>query len=159
MSRYFTQFSNARPMKEISEAEATGRDFYAVELDDMPRRYRCFVGHELDRVVYPGWSDPAVPLADFRERREGVRGEIHTPPQRDENTIRWRTWYIEPSGDVERIVDAVYGLADLRALTAHWLGPDGALQGYHVHHYDEEDELSEVVTHAPDGTVTNRQRA
>ncbi len=159
MTRYFTQFRNARPLKEIDEAETHRRDFYAEEVDDVPLRYRCYVHDQLDRVVYPGWTDPAVPLADFRARREGVRGEIYSPAENDGDTVRWRTWYVDPSGEIVKILAPVHGTADGRFLTEHHCGPDGELRSYGVYHYDEDDELREVVNHAPDGTVINRERS
>lgn len=158
MSRFFEQFHNEGQLNEIGEQEARSRRFYAELVDYDPPRYRCYVGGKLEKVVYAGCEEPEGALSDFQIRREGVRGEIYSPPQYESDRVAWRVWYVEPNGDLDRIVDEVHGRVDGRSLTAHWRRPDGVLQGYHVYHYGPDDELEEVVTHAADGSVTNRQR-
>ncbi|MBA3818088.1 MAG: hypothetical protein H0X17_04305 [Deltaproteobacteria bacterium] len=154
MTRYFEKFYNDHPMVEIDAETARQRGYYVEELD-APMRYRSFIAGRLDSVKYPGWTDPSEPLADLRARNEGVRGEIYSPVERGGSTKRWRTWFADAKGNVQKILEPEFDDQG-RYLRENYRGPDGELRSYMVYAYNEWGELIEVVTYAPDGTVINR---
>jgi|SRR5215510_4467459 len=159
MTRYFRRFYNADPMVEIDEATARQSGTYVEEIEKPIRMFRCFVAHQLTALVYPGWEDPATPLADARARGEGVAITVYSPVQRDtDGAQKWRAWYADPSGAIQKILEPEMD-AEGRYLKEYYRGPDGELRTYHEYVYDRYDELLEVVTHAPDGTVLNRQHS
>jgi len=157
VTRYFEQFFNGDPMVEIDEARARQRGSYAEEIDASVRLFRCVSAGKLDRLVYAGWTDPAEPLADARRRNEGARIEVYSPVEGTaEGGQRWRVWHADAAGNVHKILEPEFG-ADGRYLRESYRGPDGELRTYREYVYDRYDELLEVVTHAPDGTVLNRE--
>ncbi|MBA3818086.1 MAG: hypothetical protein H0X17_04295 [Deltaproteobacteria bacterium] len=154
MTRYFENFYNDVPLVQIDETVARERDFYVEELD-APRRYRLFVSGQLEAVKYPDWIDPREPLADLRARNEGVRGEIHSPVEYGTASRRWRIWYVDSHGNIEKILEPEFDDQG-RYLRENYRGPDGELRSYMVYAYNDCGELIEVVTYAPDGIVINR---
>ncbi len=123
MTRYFEKFYNDHPMVEIDAETARQRGYYVEELD-APRRYRNFVSGQLESVKYPGWTDPREPLAHLRARNEGVRGEIYSPVERGSGTTRWRTWYVDRPGNIEKILEPEFDEQG-RFLRQDYRGPDG----------------------------------
>lgn len=159
MKRYFEKFYNDEPMVEISEAAARERGTYAVEDDIAMRRYRRVIDNQLDSIVYKGWNDPTVPLIDLGRLGETVRAEIYsTVEELPNNAHRWRTWYIDPQRRITKILEPEFA-ADGSFLRRSLRSPDGKLVSYTVYHYDRDGYLLELVTHAPDGTITSRQDA
>jgi hypothetical protein len=157
MTRYFEQFFNATPMVELNEATARASGTYAEERTDGMRRFRCFLDHELFKVVYPGCEAPTAAQADLRARAEGVRGEVYTPVTRDaEGRVRYRTWHLDSNGAITKELEPEL-TADGRMVREAYRAADGELRSIHEYVYDREGELLEVVTRAPDGTVLNRQ--
>jgi hypothetical protein len=159
MSRYFEKFYNDEPMVEISEEVARERGTYTVE-DNLPmRRYRRFIDGQLDTIIYAGWDDPTEPLTDFRGIKSGVEAQIFSPVERlPHGGRRWRTWYVDAAGSVKKIREPEFA-ADSSFLRTSLRRPDGELVSYTVYHYDRDGYLLELVTHAPDGTITSRQDA
>jgi hypothetical protein len=159
VKRYFESFFNHDPMDELSEAAALEAGTYVVEDDPSMRRYRRVVNHQLDSIVYKGWNDPMVPLIDLGRLGESVCAEIYsTVEQLPDNAHRWRTWYIDPQRRIIKILEPEFA-ADGSFLRESLRGPDGKLISYTIYHYDRDGYLLELVTHAPDGTVTSRQDA
>jgi hypothetical protein len=159
MTRYFETFFNADPMDELSEADALATGTYAVEDDAAMRRYRRIIDNQLDSIVYAGWDDPTEPLADLERLGEPVRAEIHSTVERlPDDAYRWRTWYIDPQRRITKILEPQFA-ADGTRLREALRHPDGELVDYTVYHYDQDGYLLELVTHAPDGTITGRQDA
>jgi hypothetical protein len=159
MTRYFETFFNADPMDELSEAEARAAGTYAVEDDSAIRRYRRIIDNQLDSIVYAGWDDPAEPLADFERLGEPVRAEIHSTVEKlPDGSYQWRIWYIDPQRRIIKILEPRYA-ADGTRLREALRSSDGELVDYTVYHYDRDGHLLELVTHAPDGTITSRQDA
>jgi hypothetical protein len=159
MTRYFEKFYNDEPLVEVSEATARERGTYTVEDDTSMRRYRRFIDGRLDAIIYAGWDDAAAPLADFRDLNAGVEAQIFSPVVRLAHGGRkWRTWYVNASGNVKKILEPEF---DTRGefIQESLRSPDGELVSYTVYHYDRDGYLLELVTHAPDGTVTSRQDA
>ena len=155
MTRYFEKFYNDDPMIEVDPATLADRDFYVEELEG-PRRYRLYVAGKLDSVIYPGWHDPTEPIADLRRRNEGVPAEIYSPVEYGNVSKRWRTWYVDAHGNIEKILEPEFD-ENGRFLRENYRGPDGELRSYMVYDYNDWGELIEVVTYAPDGTVINRE--
>lgn len=159
MTRYFESFFNYDPMDELSEAAAWEVGTYAVEDDPSMRRYRRIIDNQLDSIVYKGWVDPTEALADLERLREPVDAEIHSPVERlPDNGYKWRTWYLDPQRRIRKILEREYA-ADGTFLREALRRPDGELVSYTVYHYDRDGHLLELVTHAPDGTITSRQDA
>lgn len=159
MKRYFDSFFNHDPMDELSEAAALDAGTYVVEDDPSMRRYRRIIDNQLDSIVYAGWDDPTEPLGDLERLGETVDAEIYSPVEKlPDNGHRWRTWYIDPQRRVTKILEPEYA-ADGTSLRQSLRSPDGELVSYTVYHYDRDGHLLELVTHAPDGTVTSRQDA
>jgi len=159
MNRFFEKFYNDEPMVETSEAAALERGTYTVEDDTSMRRYRRFIDGKLDMIIYAGWDDPTEPLADFREHKSGVGAQIFSPVTRlPHGGRRWRTWYVNAAGGVKKALEPEFD-ADGNFLRESLRGPDGELVSYTVYHYDRDGHLLELVTHAPDGTITSRQDA
>ena len=159
MTRYFKKFYNADPMDELSEAEARAAGTYTVEDDTAMRRYRRIIDHQLDSIVYAGWDDPAEPLADLERLGEPVEAEIHSPVERlPDNTYSWWIWYIDPQRRIIKILEPQYAV-DGGRLREALRRPDGELVSYTIYHYDRDGYLLELVTHAPDGTITGREDA
>jgi hypothetical protein len=159
VKRYFESFFNHDPMRELSEATARESGSYVVEDDLAMRRYRRVVHHQLDSIVYKGWNDPMVPLIDLGRLGEMVHAEIYsTVEQLPDGAHRWRTWYIDPQRRIIKILEPEFA-ADGSFLRESLRGPDGKLISYTIYHYDRDGYLLELVTHAPDGTVTSRQDA
>lgn len=105
MKRYFESFYNADPMDELGEAAARQLGTYAGEDDPALRRYHRIIAHQLDSIIYAGWDEPAVPLADLERLGATVRAEIHSTVQRlDHGGYRWRTWYLDPQRKVTKIL-------------------------------------------------------
>lgn len=159
MKRYFEKFYNDEPMAEISEATARERGTYTVEDDTSIRRYRRFIDGQLDTIIYAGWHDATAPLADLREIKGGVEAQIFSPVMRlPHGGRKWRTWYVNAAGNVKKILEPEFD-AEGQFLQESLRSPDGELVSYTVYHYDRDGHLLELVTHAPDGTVTSRQDA
>jgi hypothetical protein len=159
VTRYFERFYYGDPMDEISEAVALERGTYVVEEDGPLHRYRSILDGELRRVIYTGWDDPLEPRGDALGRAEGAAIEIYSPVERlPHGGHRYRTWYLDVVGTVKKILEPEVA-ADGRLLRQSLSGPDGELISYDVHRYDDNGWLIEIVTHAPDGTVTGRQDA
>jgi hypothetical protein len=159
MTRYFETFFNHDPMDELSEAAARAAGTYAVEDDPSMRRYRRVIDNQLNSIVYKGWDDPTEPLADLERLGERVRAEIHSPVEKlPGNTHRWRTWYIDPQRRITKILEPEFD-AEGNFLRESLRRADGELVSYTVYHYDRDGYLLELVTHAPDGTITSRQDA
>jgi hypothetical protein len=159
MRRYFESFYNADLMDELSEAAARAAGTYAVEDDASMRRYRRIIDNQLDSIVYKGWDDPTEPLADLERLGEAVRAEIHSTVEKlPGNAHKWRTWYVDPQRRIAKILEPEFA-ADGSFLRESLRRPDGELVSYTVYHYDRDGHLLELVTHAPDGTVTSRQDA
>ncbi|HEX3473491.1 MAG TPA: hypothetical protein VHT91_00545 [Kofleriaceae bacterium] len=159
MKRYFESFFNHDPMHELSEAAAREAGSYAVEDDPAMRRYHRVIDHQLDSIVYKGWNDPTVPLMDLGRLGEPVDAEIHsTVKELSEGAYSWRIWYIDPQRRIIKILEPEFA-ADGSFLRESLRGPDGKLISYTIYHYDRDGYLLELVTHAPDGTVTSRQDA
>ena len=159
MTRYFESFFNHDPMDELSEAAARKTGTYAVEDAPSMRRYRRVIDNQLHSIVYAGWLDPAEPLADLEHLGEIVDAEIHSPVEKlPDNGYRWRTWYVDSQRRITKILEREYA-ADGTFLRESLRSPDGELVSYTVYHYDRDGYLLELVTHAPDGTITSRQDA
>ncbi len=158
MTRYFRQFFNADPMTELSEADAHASGTYAEQVGGALPHYRTYLEHRLHAVTYAGDDDPAPAMAHHRAQYPDVPAHIHSPPRRDEHGVQWRTWYVEPGGTVEKILDHELDAAG-NYLKVSYRGPDAELRSYTEYHYDDEQTLTEVVTYNPDGTVLNRQDA
>lgn len=159
MKRYFEKFYNDEPMVEISEAAARERGTYTIEDDASMRRYRRFIDGQLDAIIYAAWDDATAPLADFRELHSGVEAQIFSPVVKlTEGARTWRTWYVSASGSVKKILEPEFD-AEGQFLRESLRSPDGELVSYTVYHYDRDGYLLELVTHAPDGTITSRQDA
>lgn len=159
MKRYFESFFNHDPMHELSEAAAQQAGSYAVEDDPAMRRYHRIADHQLDSIVYKGWNDPMVPLTDLGRLGQAVDAEIHSMVNElPGNAYGWRIWYIDPQRKITKILEPVYS-ADGRIRRESLRSPDGKLVHYTIYHYDRDGYLLELVTHAPDGTVTSRQDA
>lgn len=159
MTRYFQRFYNADPMVEIDESTARQKGTYVEEIEQPIRVFRCFLAHQLTALIYPGWSDPSPPLADAKARGEGVPITVYSPVERDsDGNQRWRTWYADADGHVQKILEPEMD-AEGRYRKESYRGPDGELRTYQEYVYDRDDELLEVVTHAPDGAVLNRQHS
>lgn len=159
MKRYFESFYNADPMDELSEAAAHQLGTYAVEDDPALRRYHRIIGRQLDSIIYAGWDEPAVPLADLERLGATVRAEIHSTVQRlDHGGHQWRTWYLDPLRKVTKILEPEFA-ADGRRVRSTLRSPDGTLITNTIYHYDRDGHLLELVTHAPDGTILNTQDA
>jgi hypothetical protein len=159
MTRYFETFFNHDPMDELSETAAREAGTYAAEDDRSLRRYRRVINNQLNSIVYKGWDDPTEPLVDLERLNEQVDAEIHSPVERfPDNGYRWQTWYIDPQRRITKILEREYA-ADGTVLRQSLRRPDGELVSYTIYHYDRDGNLLELVTHAPDGTITNRQDA
>jgi hypothetical protein len=159
MKRYFESFYNADPMDELSEAAAHQLGTYAVEDDPALRRYHRIISRQLDSIIYAGWDEPAVPLADLERLGATVRAEIHSTVQRlDHGGHQWRTWYLDPLCKVTKVLELEFA-TDGRRVRSTLRSPDGTLVAYTIYHYDRDGHLLELVTHAPDGTVLNTQDA
>ena len=159
MTRYFESFFNHDPMRELSEAAAREAGTYAVEDDPAMRRYRRVISNQLDSIVYTGWDEPTEPLADLERLGETVEAEIYSPVEKlPDNAHRWRTWYLDPQRRITKILEPEFA-ADGTFLRESLRSPDGELVSYTVYHYDRDGYLLELVTHAPDGTITSRQDA
>jgi len=72
VTRYFRQYFHSDPMLELDESTAQRRGSYVAEVEGAIRVFRCFANHKLESLVYPGWDDPATPLADARRRVSGA---------------------------------------------------------------------------------------
>ena len=159
MKRYFDSFFNHDPMDELSEAAALEAGTYVIEDDPSMRRYRRVINHQLDSIVYAGWDDPTEPLADLERLGERISAEIYSPvEQLPDNAHKWRTWYVDPQRRVTKIREPEFA-ADGSFLRTSLRSPDGELVSYTVYHYDRDGHLLELVTYAPDGTITSRQDA
>jgi hypothetical protein len=158
-ARYFTQFFNDDPMTEISEAEALAKGSYVVEEPGPPRRFRRYTRHQLDSVIYVAPIEIADAIADLKRRGEGVDAEVYGPVEHlADGRVRWRTWYVASSGEVEKILEPEF-LPDGRFARERYLDGSGTWISDHVYQYNSNDELYEVTTVAPDGTVLNRHAA
>lgn len=155
MTRFFEKFYNGDPMVEIDRVSARESGYYVEELAD-PQRFHRYSRGALESVIYPGWSDPTAPLADLRGRNLGVRGEIYSPVEYGTVSKRWRTWYVNADGTIEKLLEPEFD-ENGRFLRESYRGPDGELRSYMVYDYNDWGELIEVVTYAPDGTVINRE--
>lgn len=123
------------------------------------RRYHRITDHQVDSIIYKGWNDPMVPMIDLGRLGEPVDAEIHsTVKELPGSAYSWQIWYIDAQRKITKILEPVYS-ADGRIRRQSLRGPDGALVHYTVYHYDRDGHLLELVTHAPDGTVTSRQDA
>jgi hypothetical protein len=123
------------------------------------RRYRRVINRQLDSIVYKGWDHPMVPQFDLERIGETVRAEIHsTVKGLPQGVYSWRIWYIDPQRRIAKILEPEYS-ADGYIQRQSLRDPDGELVHYTVYHYDRDGHLLELVTHAPDGTVTSRQDA
>jgi hypothetical protein len=159
MTRYFKKFYNADSMDELSEAEARAAGRYVVEDDATMRRFRRIIDNQLDSIVYAGWDAPTEPLADLERLGEPVEAEIHSTIERlPGGAYQWRIWYIDPQRRIIKILEPRYA-ADGTRLREALRSSDGELVDYTVYHYDRDGHLLELVTHAPDGTITSRQDA
>jgi len=159
MKRYFESFFNDDPMDELSEAAAREAGTYVVEDDPLMRRYRRVIDHQLDSIVYAGWDAPAEPLADLERLGETVRADIYSTVEKlPDNGRHWQTWYVDSQRRVTKILEREYA-ADGTLLRQSLRRPDGELVSYTIYHYDRDGYLLELVTHAPDGTITVRQDA
>jgi hypothetical protein len=159
MKRYFDSFFNHDPMVELSEAAALEAGSYVVEDDPSMRRYRRVINRQLDSIVYKGWDDPMVPLFDLERIGEAVRAEIHsTVKELPQGAYGWRIWYLDPQRRITKILEPKYS-ADGYIQRQSLRSPDDKLVHYTIYHYDRDGYLLELVTHAPDGTVTSRQDA
>ena len=159
MTRYFERFSYGHPMDELAETVALERGTYVVEEPGPPRRYRSLLDGELRRVIYTGWDDPTEPRSDAVRRADGAAIEIYSPIEYlPHGGHRYLTWYLDAVGTVQKILEPEVA-ANGRLLRESLRGPDGDLISYDVHRYDDNGWLIEIVTHAPDGTVTGRQDA
>jgi hypothetical protein len=159
MRRYFESFLNADPMDELSEADALAAGWYTVEDDPAMRRYLRISDNQLSSIVYAGWDDPTEPLTDLERIGEAVDAEIHSTVERlPDGSYKWRIWYIDPQRRIIKILEPQYA-ADGTPLRRALRRPDGELVHYTVYHYDRDGYLLELVTHAPDGTITGRQDA
>ena len=159
MKRYFDSFFNHDPMDELSEAAALEAGSYVVEDDPAMRRYRRVIDHQLDSIVYAGWDDPTEPLADLQRLGQAVAAEIYSPvEQLPDNAYKWRTWYVDQQRKITKIREPEFA-ADGRFLRTSLRSPEGELVSYTVYHYERDGHLLELVTHAPDGTITSRQDA
>ena len=159
MTRYFEHFYNAESMDELSEADARAAGTYAVEDDPAMRRYRRVIDNQLESIVYAGWDDPTEPLADLEHLGEPVRAEIHSTVERlPDGAYGWRTWYVDPQRRITKILEPQFA-SDGSFLREALRRPDGELVSYTIYHYDQDGHLLELVTHAPDGTITSRQDA
>jgi hypothetical protein len=102
---------------------------------------------------------PTEPLADLERLGESVEAEIHSAVERlPGDAYAWRTWYVDPQRRVTKILEPQFA-ADGSFLREWLRRPDGELVSYTVYHYDRDGHLLELVTHAPDGTITSRQDA
>lgn len=156
--RYFETFYNVDPMVELSEAAALESGTYVLEEGGPIRCYRRVIDGELDSVVYAGFSEPAAPLADMSDRGLGVRAEIHSPPEcLPHGGHGWRTWHVSPTGAVRKILEHEYERSG-HITRENLRDPDGNLVSYTIYHYKDGD-LIELITHAPDGAILNRQDA
>jgi hypothetical protein len=159
MTRYFETFYIIDPMDELSETEARAAGTYVVEDDAALRRYRRIIDNQLDSIVYAGWDDPVEPLADLERLGESVDAEIYSTVERlPDDAYTWRTWYVDPQRRITKILEPQYA-ADGSRLRQSLRRPGGELVSYTVYHYDRDGHLLELVTHAPDGTITSRQDA
>ncbi|HEX7839546.1 MAG TPA: hypothetical protein VF469_18855 [Kofleriaceae bacterium] len=159
MSRYFRRFYNADPMVEIDEVTARQGGSYVEEIAQPIRAFRCFAANRPTALIYSGWDDPSQPLADAKARGEGLPVTIYSPVERSsDGHQRWRTWYADAAGQVEKILEPEMD-SDGRYLKESYRGPAGELRSYQEYVYDRDDELLEVVTHAPDGSILNRQHS
>jgi hypothetical protein len=159
VTRYFERFYHGETMDELSEPVALERGTYVVEEDGPPHRYRGILDHQLKRVIYPDCEAPADAIADALRRAEGAPIEVYSPVERmPHGGQRYRIWYVEPDGHVRKILEPELA-ADGKYLRQALHGADGALISDSVYHYDDNGWLIEIVTHAPDGTVTGRQDA
>src|ERR1044071_3652695 len=106
MSRYYRRFYNSDLMVQIDEETARRSGTYVEEIEDPVRVFRCFLAHKPSALVYQGWDDPAVPLADARNRNEGIPIEIYSSVERrSDGTQTWRTWYADPGGELQKILE------------------------------------------------------
>ncbi|NOU26751.1 MAG: hypothetical protein HOO96_02500 [Polyangiaceae bacterium] len=158
MTRYYERYYNADPMDELDEQVALEGGTYLVEDGGPMRRYRRFVDGELAVAIYAGWADPAEPLLELARRREGVEAEIYSPVEvLADGGKRWRTWYVDEVGRITKSLEPEYA-RDGRRVKETLRGADGELISSTIYHYDKNDQLLELVTHA-DGAVTSRQDA
>lgn len=159
MTRYFRQYFHSDPMLELDESTAQRRGSYVAEVEGAIRVFRCFANHKLESLVYPGWDDPATPLADARRRAEGVPIAVYSPVQeRPDGGKAWRVWYADAGGEIQSILEPEID-AEGRYLRESRRGPDGQLRDSQEYVYDRYGELLEVVTHGADGRVLNRQHS
>jgi hypothetical protein len=159
MKRYFDSFFNHDPMDEVSEVAARAAGSYVVEDDPTMRRYLRIIRNQLNSIVYAGWDDPEEPLADLARLGETVRAEIYSPVEKLPNHgHKWRTWYIDPQRRITKILEPEFA-ADGCIVRESLRSPDGEFVSYTVYHYDRDGYLLELITHAPDGTITSRQDA
>jgi hypothetical protein len=157
MTRYYSKFYNSEPMTELSEAEALAHGTYAELVDDPIQHYRMVIRRKLHTAIYPGQSDPAAAIAVHAAMYPNVPAHVYSPPVRDKDCVRWRTWYVNADGTLEKILEPeTYERPFYRE---SYRGPDGELRSYTEYHYDEGGNLSEVVTYNPDGTVSSREDA
>jgi hypothetical protein len=147
MTRYYERYYNGDPMLELEESAALAERGVVAE-DGPMRRYRRVISGELASVIYAGWSDPSEPLADLQRRNEGVRAEIYAPVEHlSDGGKRWRTWYMDPTGRIQKILEPEYDGNNSR-LKESLRRPDGELVSYTVYHYDKNGYLLELVRFA-----------
>lgn len=145
-------------MIELSESEALAKGTYAELVNEPLQHYRLYIRRKLVTVIYPGHDDPFTARAFHLSHYQDVPFEIHTPVDRLENGVRWRTWYMNPDGTIEKILEPEFDEAG-NYLKESYLGPDGELRSYSDYHYDEDGSLTEIVTYNPDGSVSHREEA
>lgn len=159
MKRYFEKFYNDVPMVELSEQAAVQSGDYTLEDDVAMRRYLDFIDGELNTIIYAKWDSPEQPLADLRALHRGVRAVIYSPVVWSESGGRsWRAWYVAPDGTVRKVLEPEFDAA-WQFVRESLRQPDGELVSYTVYHYHRDGYLLELITHAPDGTITSRQDA
>ncbi|HTE49439.1 MAG TPA: hypothetical protein VK698_01115 [Kofleriaceae bacterium] len=154
MPRYFEQFFNEEPMREISEEKARASAWYVEEVEGPPLHYRQHGEGKLARIIYPGHEDPAPAVADHRARYDGVPLQVHSPVTTGDRT-RWRTWDFDGRGQLQRSI--AYELdPDSPAYSESLYSPEGALL-FRREHVHDDDGLVEVVTYDQHGKVLNRE--
>jgi hypothetical protein len=157
VKRYFSlPFFPASEMPQLGEADAKESGSYVEEdVGDPLRRLRCFSDHQLKWIVYRDWNDPATPIADVRQRGEGVPIRVYSPVERTgQGHTRWRTWFVNADGTVASVTGRELD-ASGKCVREDYFTSDGQLQSYQEYRYHPNGEVAEVVTRNPDGALLN----